>query len=89
MMPRLIVASALSLVLLISGFAAMWAGVGGGFGPGTQTTSVTQGEWATYVAERMWLETLARAGGPLIAAGLIAGIGALALLVLARRERRT
>jgi hypothetical protein len=88
MTSRLIVASALSLALLSAGFAAMWAGVEGWYGLGTETTSVSQGEWASYIAERMWLETLARAGGPLIAAGLIAGIGALALLVLSRRERR-
>jgi hypothetical protein len=88
MMSRTVALAALSLVLLGAGIAAMVIGVEGWFGDGDQTVA-SQGEWQAWVAQRLWMQTFAQAGAPAVAAGLIAGVGALALVVRTRGVRRT
>lgn len=88
MMSRTVALAALSLLLLSAGVAAMVIGIEGWFGGGDQTVA-SEGEWRAWLEHRLWLQTLAQAGAPTVAAGLIAGIGALALVVRARGVRRT
>jgi hypothetical protein len=88
MMSRTLALAALSLVLLSAGIAAMMIGVESWFVEGDQTVA-SEGEWQTWVERRMWVQTLAQAGAPAVAAGVIAGVGALALVVRARAVRRT
>jgi hypothetical protein len=88
MMSRTVALAALSLVLLGAGIAGIVIGIENWFGGGDQTVA-SQGEWQTWVERRMWVQTFAQAGAPTVAAGLIAGVGALALVVRARGVRRT
>jgi hypothetical protein len=88
MMSRTLALGALSLVLLSAGIAAMMIGLESWFVYGNQTVA-SQGEWLAWVERRLWVQTLAQAGPPAVAAGLIAGVGALALVVRARALRRT
>lgn len=88
MISRTVMLAALSLVLLGVGVVAMVIGVEGWFGGGDQTVA-SEGEWKAWVESRLRAQTLAQAGPPTVAAGLIAGVGALALVVRARGVRRT
>ena len=88
MMSRTVALTALALVLLGAGIAAMVIGVEGWFGGGDQTVA-SEGEWKAWVERRLLMQTFAQAGAPAVAAGLIAGIGALALVVRTRGVRRT
>jgi hypothetical protein len=87
MMSRTVALAALSIALLGAGIAAMVIGVETWFIGGDQTVA-SEGEWQTWVERRLWGQTLAQAGAPTVASGLIAGIGALALVVRARGVRR-
>jgi hypothetical protein len=86
MMSRTVALAVLSLVLLGAGIAAMVIGVESWFGVGDQTVA-SEGEWKAWVEQRLWVQTLAQAGAPAVAAGLIAGVGALALIVHRRSAR--
>lgn len=88
MRSRTVMLAALALVLLSAGVVAMAIGIEDGFGGGDQTVA-TQGEWHAWVERRLWAQMLAQAGAPTVASGLIAGIGALALVVRARGVGRT
>jgi hypothetical protein len=86
MMSRTVALAVLSFVLLGAGIAAMVIGVESWFGGGDQTVA-SEGEWKAWVEQRLWVQTLAQAGAPAVAAGLIAGVGALALIVHRRSAR--
>lgn len=85
---RAVVLSLLALVLLFAGLAALW--VGGSFQFDLQGPSPALGEdqeeWARRLA---WWSMLDPAGGPLVGAGLIVGIGAVALVVRGRQVAGT
>jgi hypothetical protein len=81
---RIVALGAVSLVLLVAGFVALW--VGPSYfseiqGPG----SALEEDVREWVGRQVWLTMLYRAGGPFVGAGLIAGVAALALVV---RERQ-
>ena len=87
MTARIIIVAALSAALLVAGFAALWVG-SGVMVPDPGPTSVLQEDLDAYLARQLWIGMLAQASGPFIGAGLIAGVGALALVVRRRSEQQ-
>ncbi len=85
---RILVLSALALVFLAAGLAALWSGavllleIQDPFsGPPDDMEEVAR--------QQAWLNMLLSAAGPSVGAGLIAGVGALALAVRARQVAGT
>jgi len=87
MTARIVILSTLSLALLVAGFAAQWFGVVGMLDDQELTSALIddQDEWARRQA---WLNMLWMVPGPLVGAGLIAGVGALALVVRGHQVAR-
>jgi hypothetical protein len=83
---RTLVLGGLALVLVVGGLAALWFGVESIFASGP--SSVLEEDLAAWNARRQWLLLLLEAGAPMVGAGLIAGVGALALVVRGRQVRR-
>jgi hypothetical protein len=88
MIARIVVLGALALTFTVTGFAALWWASalsleinGVGF-----TAEDDQEAWELRFA---WLNMLNIAGGPLVGAGLVAAVGALALVVLRRQVAGT
>lgn len=86
MTARILILGGLAFLLVVGGFAALWVGVEYIFAPGP--TSVLDEDLAAWNAQRQWLQLLVEAGAPMVGAGLILGVGALALVVRGRQERR-
>ncbi|GHF26860.1 hypothetical protein [Pseudolysinimonas yzui] len=84
MTARVVILAALALSLIVAGFGALWLGTVGMLGNRELTSALVedQEEWARHEA---WLNMLWSVPSPFIGAGLIAGIGALALVVRARQ----
>lgn len=84
MIPRVVILAALAVAFVGAGFGAMWQGTVGMLGNRELTSALVedQEEWARHEA---WLNMLWSVPSPFIGAGLIAGIGALALVVRARQ----
>lgn len=85
---RIVVLTTLSLAFVVAGFAAMWLGTQLQLsleGP-TSALPEDQEEWAQKFA---WLSVLGSVSGPFVGAGLIAGVGALALVVRRRQVAGT
>lgn len=83
---RILILGGLATVLVVGGVAALWVGVEYIIAPGP--TSVLEEDLAAWNARWQWLQMLVQAGAPMVGAGLIAAIGALALVVRGRQERR-
>lgn len=79
MIARIVALTAISLGFVVSGFAALWMGITGLNEPGP--SSVLEDDQEAWERRWVWLIMLYQAGAPLVGAGLIAGIGALALVV--------
>lgn len=88
MMARIVILGVLSLAFLATGFAALWFGTMGMLDDQGLTSALVedQEEWARHQA---WLNMLWTVPGPLVGAGLIAGVGVLALVVRARQDAGT
>ena len=86
MIPRIVVLSVLALTFVVAGLAALWwaGALSLELNDVGIVTEEDQGELERRYA---WLNMLLIAGGPLVGAGLIAGIGALTLVVY-RSQRR-
>jgi hypothetical protein len=74
----------LSLAFLAGGFTAMWFGTVGIFDIPELTSALVEDQEA-WALQQAWVNMLYSVGGPLVGAGLIAGVGALALVVRARQ----
>lgn len=86
MTTRIVVLTGIGLMFLVAGCSALWAAAG--------ILARFQDPFAPLIADQQeqavlqtWLNALMTAGGPLIGAGLIAGVGALALVVRRHSER--
>lgn len=86
MTTRIVVLTGIGLMLLVAGCSALWAAAGilARFQDPSAPLIDDQQEQAVL---QTWLNALMTAGGPLIGAGLIAGVGALALIVRRHSER--
>ncbi len=84
MIARIVVLSALALSFLAAGFAALWSGVGLILDMQSPTSALEE-DMAEWASRQAWLNMLLGGGGPSIGAGLIAGVGALALVVRGRQ----
>jgi hypothetical protein len=84
MIPRVAVLAVLAVAFVVAGFWALWLWAVGMLGDQELTSALVedQEEWARHQA---WLNMLWMVPSPFIGAGLIAGIGALALVVRRRQ----
>jgi hypothetical protein len=81
-----VILGALSIVMIVAGFSALWHG--SQFVFDDQPGALLDQDWEAYLRNRLWLQMLADAGAPVIGGGLIAGIGAVALVVRSRSAIR-
>ena len=86
MTARTVILGGLAVVLVVGGLAALWFGVEYIFA--SRPTSVLDEDLAAWNARRQWLLLMLEAGAPMVGAGLILGVGALALVVRRRQERQ-
>ena len=87
MTTRIAALVAIGVMFLIAGFSALWAtaGIIASFRDPSAPLIDDQQQQATLQA---WLNALMSSAGPLIGAGLIAAVGALALIVRRHSERQ-
>lgn len=85
---RILALSALALVFLAAGLAALWSGAVLAL-EFQDPFSGLPDDMEEEARRQAWLNTLQSAAGPLVGAGLIACVGALALVVRARQVAGT
>lgn len=87
MIIRVVALAVLAVALVVAGVWALWLGTVGMLNGQELTSALVedQEEWARHQA---WLNMLWMVPTPLIGAGLIAAVGALALVVRGRSEGR-
>lgn len=85
---RLAIMGVLALSLIVAGLAALWVGGAGIFNPGPPPEGDVE-YTSQWVRDQQWAHMLFSAAGPSVGAGLIAGVGALALAVRARQVAGT
>lgn len=86
MTARIVALGALAVAFLVGGFAALWIGSAYVLDPGPD--SALQEDVEAWNRRWVWLQMLAQAGAPIVGAGIIAGIGALGLVVRTRSAAR-
>lgn len=87
MIARVVTLAVLAVAFVAAGFGALWLWAVGMLSNQELTSALVedQEEWARHQA---WLNMLWMVPSPLIGAGLIAGVGALALVVRGRQLAR-
>ena len=88
MTARLAILGVFALSLIVAGLMSLWTGGAGIFNPGPPPEGDVE-YTSQWVRDQQWAQMLFSAAGPLIGAGLIAGVGALALVVRARQVAGT
>jgi hypothetical protein len=89
MIARIVILSVLALTFTVTGFAALWWASALSLEVNGVAFDIAEDDQEAWELRFAWLNMLTIAGGPLVGAGLIAAVGALALVVLRRQVAGT